>query len=61
MAGLFDSLFREEDSKIEHLGLELSLSEVGDIVKTVCSRDVFRSDFPSPPLIKASQDDRGCV
>ena len=42
MAGLFDSLFREEDSKIEHLGLELSLAEVGDIVKTVCSKDVFR-------------------
>ena len=42
MAGMFDGLFREEDSKIEHLGLELSQAEVADIVKTVCSKDVFR-------------------
>ena len=42
MGVMFDGLFREEDSKIEHLGLELSQSEVADIVRTVCSKDVFR-------------------
>lgn len=42
MAGLFDSLLREEDGKIEHLGLELSQAEVADIVNTACSKEVFR-------------------
>ena len=42
MALMFDGLFREEDSKIEHLGLELSQTEVADIVNIVCSKDVFR-------------------
>merc|ERR1719373_215488 len=31
VAGMFDTLFQEEDSKIEHLGLELGLPEVLDI------------------------------
>jgi len=42
VAGLFDVAFRAEDSKIEHLGLELSTEEVETIVKTVCSKEMFR-------------------
>ena len=37
-----DAAFREADSKIEHLGLELSLEEVNEIVKHVCDRHTFR-------------------
>ena len=39
---MFDRLFRVEDAKVEHLGLELTLAEVRDIVDTVCRKDVFR-------------------
>ena len=42
VAGVFDVAFREADSKIEHLGLELSVEEVNDIVKNVCSRKTFK-------------------
>ena len=42
VAGVFDVAFREADSKIEHLGLELSLDEVNQIVKNVCTRKTFK-------------------
>ena len=42
VAGMLDALFRVEDGKIEHLGLELSQAEVADIVNTACSKEVFR-------------------
>ena len=42
VALMFDRLFRVEDAKVEHLGLELTLAEVRDIVDTVCRKDVFR-------------------
>ena len=48
VAGMFDALFRVEDAKIEHLGLELSLPEVQDIVQTVCTKEVFRSYNRAP-------------
>ena len=42
VAGLFDVAFRDADSKIEHLGLELNSEEVETIVKTICSKEMFR-------------------
>ena len=38
----FDAAFREEDSKIEHLGQELSEREVADIVNNICSDYAFK-------------------
>ena len=38
----FDAAFREEDSKIEHLGLELTENEVKDIVNSVCTDYSFK-------------------
>ena len=38
----FDMAFREADSKIEHLGQELSEAEVVDIVKSICTDYAFR-------------------
>ena len=38
----FDMAFREADSKVEHLGLELPKEEVADIVSSVCSDYSFR-------------------
>ena len=34
--------FKAADTKIEHLGLELSLAEVTEIVENVCHRQTFR-------------------
>ena len=42
MAGLLDAAFRQADSRVEHLGLELELEEVTSIVDSVCSRSTFR-------------------
>ena len=38
----FDMIFRQEDSKIEHLGQELSEAEVVDIVNNICTEHAFR-------------------
>ena len=42
LAGVFHVAFRAADTKIEHLGLELSLEEVTDIVDNVCNKQTFR-------------------
>ena len=42
VAGLLDAAFRQADSRVEHLGLELELEEVTSIVDSVCSRSTFR-------------------
>ena len=39
---IIEMIFRAADTKIEHLGLELSLEEVQHIVENVCSRQTFR-------------------
>ena len=42
VAGAFHVAFRAADTKIEHLGLELNLAEVNEIVENVCHRQTFR-------------------
>merc|ERR1719228_980232 len=42
IASRFDVAFRDADSKIEHLGKELSEPEVADIVSAICTEYTFR-------------------
>ena len=51
VAGVFHVAFRAADTKIEHLGLELNLAEVTEIVENVCNRQTFRFVYPKPIFV----------
>ena len=48
VAARLDSALREADSKLEHLGLEIPVTEVTQIVTTVCRDENFRYSQVKP-------------